>query len=62
MFQPGAPPPPGAFQPPPPPPASRPDRREEERKKDILDMTYEEYVESYERMKKAVVPVPNPEE
>lgn len=44
----------GQFQPPPPPPPSRGAYQGATKKKNILDMTYDEYMESWNSMKLAV--------
>lgn len=66
MQQPGMMMPPGAFvRPPPPPPPSRAtpqDSLKEDDKPNILDMTYEEYLDSFEKMKKSVVLSEAPQE
>lgn len=58
MQQPGMMMPPGAFVRPPPPPPSRTSHKDsvqEDDKPNILDMSYEEYLDSFEKMKKSVV-------
>jgi hypothetical protein len=66
MQQPGMMMPPGAFvRPPPPPPPSRASHKDavqEDDRPNILDMSYEEYLESFEKMKKSVVLSESPQD